>query len=313
MLLDFNSGIHVYLYIWIVTLFFSIIIKSPPIFKRATVYNSRRVYFLFSVLALTWLAVLSGLSILWYKTDSKEGFHWFNDNYGWLQIDKVGHLFTTFQECRLIMLMVMWTGISKPNAIRWGFFGGMMFQCPIELLDGFQRAYGASWGDIVANTCGALLFYLQMHFWNELRFIPKFSVSAHPLSFTRPSFFGENFFQKIIKDYNGQTYWLSLDIPFLYRMLFWPKWLVVSVGYGANGMLGGEDNIFNDKEGIELDYSHVIRCRQWIISLDINWDRVSPRSGWLQTTIPIISLIKLPAPAIEYNEVDGLRLHWLYF
>jgi len=308
-----HVGVNVYLWIWIITFLFSFVIKSPSILQKAHSYNKGRVYFLFSALTLTWLGVLAGLSYLWYNTDAQLGFHWFNDNYGWLQIDKAGHLFTTFQECRLIMLMVLWTGISQTNAVRWGFVGGMIFQCPIELLDGFQSSYGASWGDILANSIGAVLFYIQMKYWGTLRCIPKFSVSAHPLSLMRPAFFGENFFQNILKDYNGQTYWLSLDIPFLYRKFFWPKWLVVSLGYSIDGVLGGEDNIFNDKDGIELDYSHIVRYRQWVISVDINWDKISPQSGWFKTTVPIISLIKFPAPAIEFSTDKGFTLHWIYF
>jgi hypothetical protein len=306
-------GIDIYAWIWFVVWFISRWVKSPKVLKPAIGYDSKRVLFLFTCLALTWTGVLTGLSILWYSQTADGGFHWFDDNAGWLQVDKLGHFFTTFQESRLIMLMVSWTGINSKAAAKWGFFGGLLFQTPIELLDGFQPTYGASWGDLLANFSGAVLFYVQITWMHKLILIPKFSVSAHPLAELRPGFFGNNFFQKILKDYNGQTYWMSIEIPFLHRRLGVPDWLCVSIGYSGEGLLGGDDNIFKDKTGEEKDYSHILRSRQWLLSLDVNWEKVNAKSYWLKTAIQIVSLIKFPAPALEYNAAYGLRWHWVYF
>jgi hypothetical protein len=48
----------------------------------------------------------------------------------------------------------------------------------------------------------------------------------------------------MLKDYNGQTYWLSVNLHSFYKGSKIPKWLNLAIGYGANGMLtgNGENN-----------------------------------------------------------------------
>jgi hypothetical protein len=61
----------------------------------------------------------------------------------------------------------------------------------------------------------------------------------------RPNVLGENFLQQTLKDYNGQTYWLSINVAsFLSDDTRFPKWLNVAVGYGADGLIGGTENKF---------------------------------------------------------------------
>ena len=58
-----------------------------------------------------------------------------------------------------------------------------------------------------------------------------------------PKELGSNFPSRLIKDYNGQTYWLSFNIKsFLSAKNDFPAWLNMSVGYGAEGMMGASRN-----------------------------------------------------------------------
>lgn len=261
-----------------------------------------------------WAGVLYGLSVLWYQNTSQMGFHWFNDNDSWLQVDKFGHFFTTFQEARLMMLMWQWTGISKNKAALAGMIGGILYQTPIELLDGFQDAYGASWGDLLANTLGAIAFWAQVKWLGNAFVISKFSISSHAITAIRPSMFGTNFFQQILKDYNGQTYWFSFEakrmLPFL---KFIPSWLCLSIGYGADGMVGGTENKFRNNQGEWIEFPELDRVRQIYLSVDVNWDMVRFSTPWLKTSVAVLSLVKIPAPTIEWNQEEGLKWHWIHF
>jgi hypothetical protein len=55
----------------------------------------------------------------------------------------------------------------------------------------------------------------------------------------RPDVLGSNLPERIIKDYNGQTYWLSVNLHSFFKQSKIPKWLNLAVGYGADGMLSG--------------------------------------------------------------------------
>ena len=82
----------------------------------------------------------------------------------------------------------------------------------------------------------------------------------------RPEILGENLIQKVLKDYNGQTYWLSFDIHSFMKESPFPKWLNIAAGYGANGMVYAreEENIANGYEsyrqyflGIDFDLNYI--------------------------------------------------------
>ena len=53
----------------------------------------------------------------------------------------------------------------------------------------------------------------------------------------------------MLKDYNGQTYWLSANLKSFFKKSNVPTWLNISVGYGAEGMFGATENIWMDNNG----------------------------------------------------------------
>jgi hypothetical protein len=182
----------------------------------------------------------------------------------------------------------------------------------IEVLDGFADDYGASVYDLTANTLGVGLFAGQQFLWHEQRFRMKFSY--HPTDYPQynPEKLGENQFQRIIKDYNGQTYWLSANIcSFIKKESKFPAWINVAVGYGGDGMLAEVTNPEFDENGNPLPRFE--RVRQYYLSMDIDWTKIKTNSKVLEFFLKGLSFIKLPFPTLEYNQNDKLVFHWIYF
>ncbi len=247
-----------------------------------------------------------GLATVWYAEDDREGFHFFNDNAQWKQVDKAGHFFTAFHISRTGVDLLKGTGLSKQKSIWYGSLAGLIFQTPIELLDGFQSDYGASWGDMAANTAGSSLLLGQHLLWDEVRIQPKFSFSQSGLASRRPNVLGDGYNEQVLKDYNGQTHWLSFD---LYAMTGkqekFPKWLNLAAGYGAADMVFARDG---QNRAIGLS-----PYRQYYLALDIDLMHIRSRSRLLNSVLYVVNIIHLPLPALEWNRKEGVDFHYFKF
>jgi hypothetical protein len=249
----------------------------------------------------------------WYKDYPMEGFHFFNDNKEWMQMDKVGHAFSAYQVGLLGMELYRWSGKSNKKTVWVGGALGSVFLTSIEILDGFSSEWGASWGDLLANTSGTALVISQELLWQEQRVRLKYSFSQSGLAPLRPNTLGSTLAEECFKDYNGQTYWLSANlksIAFPEQDKF-PAWLNVAVGYGANGMTGGYSNVF-ESDGVVYDYTNFTRYRQWYISPDIDWSKIKTKSAFLKKLFFVLNATKIPAPAIQFNK-KGVQFHYLHF
>lgn len=292
--------------------------KSP---YRQDSFNVRRVR---AVVGLeTGLATSAsvGLYYLWYSGYDQSPFHWLNDNYGWMQIDKFGHCTTNYHLVEFCYNMNRWAGMKRKNALLLGGGIAIGFQTAIEYFDGLSTAWGASWGDLCANTLGAATYISQEMAWREQRVIWKFSFhngnySAYDqhVNDRVDRLFGTAIYESFLKDYNGQTYWLSINPrSFTSGMQWMPEWLNIAFGYGANGMLGANWNVWYDKNGCYYNYENVPRYRQYYFSLDIDWERIPTRSKLLKTLAPYLNIIKVPFPSLVYSRIDGFQAKPFYF
>jgi uncharacterized protein YfiM (DUF2279 family) len=243
-----------------------------------------------------------GLNELWYKDYPRSSFHFINDNSNWLQMDKVGHATTAYYMGSLGMKSFRWSGMSEKNAIWYGGSVGLIFLTTVEVLDGFSEEWGASWGDLIANTSGTALLIGQELLWHEQRMELKFSY--HPTSYAEqnPGSLGSTPLESILKDYNGQTYWLSVNPWSFAKESRFPKWLSVSVGYGAEGMITaippeGGDN----------------RYRKFLLSLDLKLSNIDTGSKFWNSVFDVINVIKIPSPTLEYNTKGEFIFHPIYF
>ncbi|MDX5443453.1 MAG: YfiM family protein [Hymenobacteraceae bacterium] len=256
--------------------------------------------------SVAYTGTIIALNKAWYQNEPRTGFHFFNDNHEWKQVDKAGHMWAAYHESRIGVDLLRWAKVPEKKAIWYGGMLGFVLQTPIEILDGYQASYGASAGDLIANTVGSAGVISQYLLWQELRIVPKYSFHTTRFAAVRPNVLGSNLPEKALKDYNGQTYWIGVDVPaFLPENSKWPSWLGVAAGYGA------EEIVFNDPNTNKaFGFS---AYRQYYLAPDINFRKIKTRSKVLKTLFFIADGFHIPAPALEYNRKHGLTGHWLYF
>ncbi|WP_188049635.1 DUF2279 domain-containing protein [Flavobacterium sp. GP15] len=251
---------------------------------------------------------LIGLNQLWYADYPRSNFHFINDNSDWLQMDKAGHAFSSYHLGRLSSEMLKWSGVSKRKQLLYGSGVGFVFLTAVEVLDGYSSQWGASTGDIIANASGTALYVSQELIWNEQRITPKFSFHTTKYADLRPDVLGSSFSEQILKDYNGQTYWLSFNLYSFAKGTKIPKWLNLAVGYGAEAMISA-----NQKNNSIYSSTGTRPFRQFYLSLDINLTKINTNSSLLKTLFSVINTIKVPAPTIEFKRFNDVKYHLIYF
>ncbi|MBK9459281.1 MAG: DUF2279 domain-containing protein [Chitinophagales bacterium] len=295
-----------------------------PFLRYANMPNKGRIIGVSAVGGVGYTAGMAAVSRLWYAQYPQTSFHFFNDNSGWLQIDKVGHAWTAYSEALLAARLYRWAGV-KSNTSAWIGFGlGNLFQGGIEVLDGYSVGWGASTGDLIANVSGTSLMLGQELWWKEQRIAFKYSsrkpvYSNYPLAVQERALdlYGNSLGERLLKDYNGQSYWLSANVSSFMRRrpAGFPQWLNVAVGYGAEGMLGAERNTWqNPSDSTQmLNYSYIPRVRQYYLSLDVDFTRIPTRSRWLKMLFLGLNTLKIPSPTLEYNNRDKFVFHPVYW
>ena len=258
-----------------------------------------------------YVASMSVLYSVWYKDYPQSKFHFFNDVKEWNQMDKFGHVGSSYYLGRWSTEMVRWTGTDKRKSAIIGTGMGYLFQTTIEVLDGFSSQWGFSVGDVIANTTGSALFLSQELLWNEQRITYKFSYHESGLAQYRPNILGSTLPERILKDYNGQTYWLSANIySFLPKESKFPKWFNIALGYGADGMIGAESNDVSYKGIAVPPYE---RVRQFYLAADVDLTKIKTKSKTLKTLFQLFGFVKFPSPTFEYRSNGRSLFHGFYF
>lgn len=250
---------------------------------------------------------LVGLSQVWYKDYPQTKFHLINDNNEWMQMDKIGHVFSSYHIGKAGFEALQWSGVSKKNSLIYGSTLGFAFLTVVEVFDGYSAEWGASSGDMIANATGTALFIGQELLWKEQRIIPKFSFHQTHYAKLRPEVLGSSFQEQLLKDYNGQTYWLSANLYAFTKCKAIPEWLNIAVGYGADGLVSGNG------ESVPGLSENPVRTRQFYLSLDVNLEKIKTKSHFLKTVFTLFNTIKIPAPTFEINGSGKVRGHAFYF
>lgn len=245
------------------------------------------------------------LNEVWYKQYKSGSFHLFNDWREWKQMDKAGHVFTSYQLGRAGIGLMKWSGANDRKSALLGGGLGFFYLASIEVLDGFSKGWGFSFTDVAANTVGSAMVTGQHLAWKEQRLILKYSFSRSSYYEYRPSLLGSSRGENLVKDYNGQTYWLSVSPKSFFPSLSVPSWLCMSFGYGADGMISAEES-FNHPL---IDRVYFKRYRQYYLSLDLDLSKIKAKSHFLNAVLHTFNFIKVPFPSIEYNSFKGLRGH----
>lgn len=242
-----------------------------------------------------YMVLLSIAWQLWYSTQLSGTFVFFNDVNEWMGIDKLGHFITAFYATYIFC--TLYSTVETKNILKKTIIStsGFWVLLPIEVMDGFCKGYGFSVADATSNLMGSLACSTQLIYWNRIYVHPAFSYYPSPYAELRPELLGSSYFSKFIKDYNAQTYWLSVPLP--YR--WWPQWLMLSVGYGADGLLGGDTNQWVDTDGHEHNYHYIKRLPQVYISLDIDLTKVPFKNNTVVIVGRILNFIKIPLPYFQ--------------
>lgn len=297
------------------------------IFSKPDSLNKQRRMINIGGQGLLYGSTLTALNFAWYSDYQNGKFHFFNDWPGWMQMDKLGHSAAAYQAASNLYRFNRWTGAGERQSMWYAAGLGFSYQLAVELLDGFSEGWGFSVYDVAFNTIGSSGFVAQQHFWKEQRIKLKFSFSPSgltQLNGTESNYrevdraeylFGTALYEQWLKDYNGQTYWLSMNVwSLMGKPDGFPKWLNVALGHSVNNVLGAERNTWEiDQGGGAVNYASALsRQRQFLLSLDIDLDHVNlPK--YLIWIRPIVGVIKFPFPALEWNSQQGFKGRGLYF
>jgi hypothetical protein len=240
-----------------------------------------------------WAGSMIGLSNIWYKDVPKSKFHTFDDHKNWLQMDKAGHFYTANKIALLTGNAFRWSGMKATNAALIGTGISLGYQTTLELLDAYSAEWGFSWSDVAANTLGAGFYLGQELLWQEQHFLLKFS--AHPTEFAalRPAVLGSSFAERLLKDYNGQTYWLSFNPTQFIQNSKFPAWICLSLGYSAQAKIVGDQDTYTDISG-----KTYVAQREFLLSLDIDFSRIPVKRTWLKTVLRQLNYVKIPFPSL---------------
>lgn len=282
--------------------------SSREFFRPSATLNSKRQKTVFISETVLASGALIGLNQLWYADYPKSNFHFINDTDHWLQMDKVGHLYSSYHIGRFGAEALKWAGTNKKNQLIYGASLGFVFLTAVEVMDGYSAEWGASMGDVAANASGTVLYVSQELIWNEQRIIPKFSYHKTQYSNYRPDVLGSTVSEQILKDYNGQTYWLSANIYSFSKGSKIPKWLNLALGYGAEGMISANGADFNS-----ILTSKPEKFRQFYLSLDVDLSKIKTKSPFVKTILAVFNTVKIPAPTVVYSPKQGFKLYSFYF
>ena len=272
----------------------------------------RNVGILMGTEAALYVGSMSGLYYLWYAGYDQSSFHFHNDNAEWLQMDKLGHSTTAYHLGIIGYEALRLAGLDEKKSLLYGAPLGFVFLSTVEVFDGLSTGWGFSWGDMAANALGTGLFIGQQALWHEQRISMKYSYHNTHFPQYRPDLLGSTLPEKMLKDYNGQTIWLSFNLKslFLNEESKFPSWINVALGYSGDGMTGG---FFNTNQYNGQEIPEYIRTRQFVLSPDIDLTRIPVENKFLKNTLKVLSFIKIPMPAIMLDSQGNFSAYWLYF
>jgi hypothetical protein len=296
-------------------------VSGSPLTKPnvySTPPNPKRVWVVAGLHTGVFGASMILLDKAWYANYPRGKFRTFNDWHEWLQVDKVGHAWSAYQLSRASMATFDWAGVPTKQQVWLGGTMGIVFQTAIEIQDGFSEAWGWSWGDVAANTMGSAMLVAQQLGWQEQRI--SFKLSFHRMRYDfadlndrTTELFGKSLPEQMLKDYNGQTYWLSANLKSFFKASRLPPWLNVAVGYGASDMFGALSNRWlTDDFSTARDYRWLTRRRQFYLAPDIDFAKIKTHSKFLRSVFFCLNAFKMPTPALVFSN-GKVRLHGLYF
>jgi hypothetical protein len=252
---------------------------------------------------ITWGYLASG----WYQDDWGNGWHWKDDANHWRGMDKLGHMAASYHLSWLCTESYEWAGMEPKKAAIIGSAAAFTYLGVVEVMDGFSSDWGFSLADLSANFLGSGLSLTQELLWHDQKIRMKFSYHESEYRALRPEIFGQGWPESLVKDYNGQTYWLSVS-PWSFAGDDKWNWICVSFGYGGRSMITGDPN-----DPVVPIYPPTQPSSNLYLSMDIDLSRIRTKSKPLNALIDFFSYVKIPFPTLEWNTNTGaVYLHPIY-
>lgn len=282
----------------------SSIVDGTP-WRKTSLVSKKRLYLFWGSIALFEPIVIIRFKKMWYQYPTTS-FHFLNfkeDIRRNRQMDKLGHLMTSYAASDFASKAYRWAGFSVKKSVLYGSLTAWLWILQIELADGFFERWGFGWGDLCANTVGAGFSAIRQLYPNTFRGIQL------KLSYHKSIAFKEKLYdpldQNMINDYEGMTFWLAFNLydcaPEAIKSRF-PSWLApigVAVGYSAKGIV---NDIMSGK-------------REIFIGLNIDLRKInignSSNNRWLNFLKSELDLIRLPLPAVRIS--GDVRWYGIYF
>ncbi|MEC8617314.1 MAG: DUF2279 domain-containing protein [Bacteroidota bacterium] len=254
---------------------------------------------------------LVGINEVWYKNYARSDFHFFDDLKEWNGMDKIGHACTSYQLNKISHSLFEKNNIKKPLLKSSVYTFGYMLG--VELLDGYSTEWGFSIYDVIGNGLGTILYTFQERKFKNQPFKIKFSSHKSTYASCRPSLLGENRLQQILKDYNGQTYWLTFNYNELWNKrikLF--DYIDFAFGYSIDGFTGGHNNPeISSCNCLISNCNNLKRTSQFIFSVDLNTSKIKNKHPILGKFLLPFDIVKIPFPAFILNNSKNFKL--IYF
>ena len=321
-----KGKVRLFIIVW---LHFSFGISSQARFTEPDTTANNRLLLTASTLGIGYGTSVLLLNNAWYRDFPRSEFHFFDDWSEWEKMDKFGHVFSAQFQSIYTYHLYRWSGISENKSILYASLTSLLFQSTIEVFDGFSSEWGFSVSDCAANVIGVSLFAFQQKQWKEQRILMKLSGTKRNysdislkadngterfLQNKANDLFGSSWSSRLLKDYNAQTIWLSVNLKSVLQRTKSPEWLNISFGYGAENMFGGFQNSWeNNGETVYLSKDVLKRYHQFYIAPDIDLTRIKvKKKGW-RTVLSILNIFKFPLPAIEVNTQGKVIFHPVKF
>ncbi len=277
-------------------IFFCLISSCLVAQKTDTTWNNRSYWVAGTNVALAGSSI-GLLTTIWYKEYPKSTFHFFDDSKEWMQMDKIGHGYSAYQLSMVEFASWRWSRMNSKSAALVSSGIAWSYMLSIECMDAFNSQWGFSWSDLTANTLGAGLFLGQQLGFKEQRFQLKFGYKSSPYPPIRPNTLGANFPQRLLKDYNAQSYWLCIAPGTFFPESKFPKWIQLGFGYSIDGKIRGHDDVYTDPNTLLTYQAH----REYALSIDIDWAQLPIKKTWLKKLLKPLNAIKIPFPAVFWR------------
>ncbi|UYW01433.1 YfiM family protein [Flavobacterium agricola] len=276
--------------------------EKSSFFKPSDTLNVKRKNGLLIAESALFLTSFVVLDKQWYNGNEKTSFHFTSKSNEFGLMDKIGHGFSSYKITRLTAKAFYWSGESEKKQLIYGAAFGLGATTGKEILDGFTKEWGWSWYNFGANFVGTGLYVGQELLWKEQRIQPKFSYNNSKSKGVVTNTMGSGYLDRVLKNYDGQTYWLSFNVNSFAKTDYIPNWLNFSVGYGVDGYLHNADATILPT-----------RSKSLYLSLDVDLTKIKTKSHFVNTLLVLFNSVKIPAPTLEINSKKGTFGHYMYF